>query len=47
MPEHLKSATNTKEFDSYLKSFVKKKEQQHRKKVLHEIATSLALMLAG
>lgn len=47
MPEHLKNTPNTKEFDSYLKSFVKKKEQQHRKKVLQEIATSLALMIAG
>ncbi len=44
MPEHLKHAQNTKEFDEYLKSFVKQRERQHRYKVLREIAASIALM---
>lgn len=47
MPEHLKNAPETKEFDNYLKNFVRAKEQQHRKKVMREIATSIALMMAG
>ncbi|HMS31440.1 MAG TPA: hypothetical protein PJ984_03520 [Candidatus Saccharibacteria bacterium] len=47
MPEHLKSAPESKEFQSYLKSFVKQKEQLHRKKVLREAMTTLALMIAG
>lgn len=47
MPEHLKNAANTKEFEKYIKNFIKRKESQHRKKVLKEAATSLTLMLAG
>lgn len=47
MPEHLKSAPESKEFQSYLKGFVKEKEQLHRKKVLREAMTTLALMIAG
>lgn len=47
MPEHLKNAPNSKEFDKYLKSFMKRKERQHRRKVLQEIATSALLMIAG
>ncbi len=47
MPEHLKNTPNSKEFQKYLESFVKKKERQHRKKVVHEFATSVALMFAG
>jgi hypothetical protein len=47
MPEHLKNTPNSKEFQSYLKNFVKQKEQAHRKKVLQETLTTLALMIAG
>jgi hypothetical protein len=47
MPEHIKSAPNSKEFQQYLNNFVKKKERQHRKKVLQQVATSIALMIAG
>ena len=47
MPEHLKSAPESEEFQSYLKTFVKQKEQLHRKKVLREAMTTLALMIAG
>jgi hypothetical protein len=47
MPEHLKNAQNTKEFDKYLSNFIKRKESQHRQKVLKEVASSLTLMIAG
>lgn len=47
MPEHLKSTPQSKEFDKYLKNFIKRKERQHRKKVVQEVALSLSLMLAG
>lgn len=47
MPEHLKSAPNSKEFQKYLNGFVKDKERQHRKKVMKEILASALLMIAG
>jgi hypothetical protein len=47
MPEHLKSAPNSKEFQKYLSNFVKKKERTHRRKVMQEIAASALLMIAG
>lgn len=47
MPEHLKNVPNSKEFQKYLNGFVKKKEKQHRKKVMQEIAASALLMIAG
>lgn len=47
MPEHLKDAPNSKEFQKYLNGFIKKKERQHRRKVMQEIAASVALMIAG
>lgn len=47
MPEHLKSAPNSKEFQKYLNNFVKKKERTHRRKVVQEIAASALLMIAG
>lgn len=47
MPEHLKDAPNSKEFDKYLQSFIKRKERTHRKNVMREIVTSISLMLAG
>ncbi len=47
MPEHLKNTPNTKEFQKYLQTFVKSKERQHRRKVIQEIAASVALMMAG
>ncbi len=46
MPEQLKGASNSPEFEKYLKTFIKKKERQHRLKVVQEIATSVSLMLA-
>ena len=47
MPEHLKNTPDTKEFQKYLQTFVKKKERQHRKRVIQQIAASVALMMAG
>jgi hypothetical protein len=47
MPEHLKSAQNSKEFQKYLNNFVKKKERSHRRKVAQEIVASALLMIAG
>ncbi len=47
MPEHLKNAPNSKEFEKYIQGFIKRKERQHRTKVLKEAALSLSLMLAG
>lgn len=47
MPEQLKNAPNSKEFQKYLNSFIKNKERQHRKKVMQEIAASALLMIAG
>ena len=47
MPEHLKSAPNSKEFQKYLNNFVKTKERNHRRKVMQEIAASALLMIAG
>ncbi len=47
MPENLKSAPNSKEFQKYLNNFVKKKERNHRRKVMQEIAASALLMIAG
>lgn len=45
MPEHLKSTPDTKEFDHYLRSFVKTKERQYRRKVLREVAHSLSMIV--
>ena len=47
MPEQLKNNPSSKEFQKYLQTFVKKKERQHRRKVMQEIAASVALMIAG
>jgi len=47
MPEQLKDAQNTPAFDAYLKTFLRRKEQDHRKRVLQEVAASLSLMIAG
>lgn len=47
MPEQLKLNPNSKEFDKYLQTFVQKKDRQHRRKVMREIAASIALMIAG
>lgn len=47
MPEQLKNNPNSKEFNSYLNSFIKRKERQHRRKVIQEIASSTLLMIAG
>ena len=47
MPDQLKNQPNSKEFQKYLQNFVKTKERQHRRKVLREIVTSFALMIAG
>ena len=47
MPEHLKNAPESEEFQKYLQSFIKRKEKQHRRKVLSEVAASLSLMIAG
>ena len=47
MPDHLKNAPNTKEFQKYLESFVKKHERQHRKKLLKEIVNTAFLMIAS
>ena len=46
MPEQLKGASNTPEFEKYLKTFIKKKEREHRLKVVQEIAISASLMIA-
>jgi hypothetical protein len=47
MPEHLKSAKNSKEFQSYLSNFIKTKERQHRQKVVKQFFASIFLMMAG
>lgn len=47
MPEQLKNNPDSKEFNKYLNSFVKRKERQHRVKVMQEIASSALLMIAG
>lgn len=47
MPEQIKNNPDSKEFHQYLQGFIQKKERQHRKKVMREIATSLALMFAS
>lgn len=47
MPEHIKSAPNSKEFQNYLNGFVKKKERAHRRKVVKEVVASALLMIAG
>lgn len=47
MPETLKNNPNSKEFNKYLNTFLKRKERQHRKKVVQEIAASALLMIAG
>jgi hypothetical protein len=47
MPEHLKNAPNSKEFDTYLKNFMKKKVRQHRHKYLKDALSSFALMITA
>ena len=47
MPEQIKNSPDSKEFQQYLQGFIQKKERQHRKKVVREIVTSIALMIAG
>jgi hypothetical protein len=47
MPEQIKNKPDSKEFNQYLNSFIKRKERQHRRKVMQEIASSALLMIAG
>ena len=47
MPDHLKDAQNTEEFQKYLTTFVKTKEKQHRRKIIKEVMTAFTLMMAG
>lgn len=47
MPDHLKNTPESAEFKSYLRSFINRKEKEHRKKVLSEAVTTISLMLAG
>ena len=47
MPEELKNKPDSKEFNKYLNNFIKRKESQHRRKVMQEIASSALLMIAG
>lgn len=47
MPEHLKDAPESEEFQMYLRSFIERKEKQHRRKVASEVVASLSLMIAG
>ena len=47
MPDHLKNTPESVEFNSYLKSFINRKEKEHRRKVISEAATTISLMLAG
>jgi hypothetical protein len=47
MPDHLKDAQNTKEFENYLKNFIQRKEREHKVKVVQEAATSLSLMFSA
>ncbi len=47
MSDQLKSNPDSKEFNKYLQNFVRTKERLHRKKVMREIASSVALMIAG
>lgn len=45
MPENIKNAPDSKEFDTYLKNFMKKKVRQHRRSYMREIANSVAMMI--
>lgn len=47
MPEHLKDAPDTEEFQHYLRSFRERQEKSHRRKVVSEAVSSLSLMIAG
>ena len=47
MPEHLKNAQNTKEFENYLSNFMRRKEREHKVKVAKSAATSLSLMFTA
>ena len=47
MPDHLKNAPNSKEFDKYLKNFMKRKMRLHRQKAVREIAGSIAFMISA
>lgn len=47
MPEHLKDAPDTEEFQHYLRSFRERQEKTHRKKVISELLASISLMIAG
>jgi len=47
MPEHLKDAPETEEFQHYLRSFRERQEKQHRRRVASEVLASLSLMIAG
>ena len=47
MPDHLKDTPNSKEFDKYLKNFMKKKIRQHRHKYMREVMNSLALLITA
>ena len=43
MPEELKNNPNHKDFDSYLQSFMRRKELQHSAKVAKEAVASLSM----
>lgn len=43
MPEELKNNPDHKDFDAYLRSFMRRKEMQHGAKVAKEAANSLSL----
>jgi transcriptional regulator of NAD metabolism len=45
MPEAIKNKPNSKEFNSYLNSFMRRKERQHRHKVFGQAIKSLALIV--
>ncbi len=47
MPEHLKDAPKTEEFQQYLRSFRERQEKLHRRRVASEVLASLSLMIAG
>lgn len=47
MPENLKNAPNSKEFDKYLRNFMKKKVRQHRRNTMREILSSVAAMITA
>lgn len=47
MPEQLKNAPQSPQFQKYLTSFIKRKERAHRRKVMREVLSSVGLMIAS